>query len=370
MLVAKDSSRHTNQKLLDDLAVHVKAKTGFSLKFVKKPMIISEEFWLKHQLDVNNPDDQTICAADPVIPEIIHSLEGWSDFDFERIWFPSHENAAEWFIEVQGETIKKHTSGLIFGLADNNIWRQFESVSKPDMNLKISRTLRKEFRRLISDTRASNQKDSVEKLEKAFKLFKKLIQQEHWSISVANNVNRFAQMQTLCIADFLSKPNLFAFNNGVYDLVTQTFRPAVPKDYILHTCGYDYPTTKRDPTIAATIDAFYQSIFATEEIKNYRMKTVAAAIYGEQFSETFVVCKGEGRNGKGVEDTLIRNAFGGYYYAPSANNFTGTDKDLDSPNTQRYNLYGKRWISTSEPQGGVKFSADFLKLITGIDMLT
>ncbi|KAJ3006688.1 hypothetical protein HKX48_009508, partial [Thoreauomyces humboldtii] len=42
MLVAKDPLRPTNQQLLDDLAVHVKATTGFSLKFVKKPMIISD----------------------------------------------------------------------------------------------------------------------------------------------------------------------------------------------------------------------------------------------------------------------------------------------------------------------------------------
>ncbi|KAJ3007677.1 hypothetical protein HKX48_008991 [Thoreauomyces humboldtii] len=43
---------------------------------------------------------------------------------------------------------------------------------------------------------------------------------------------------------------------------------------------------------------------------------------------------------------------------------------MDAPNAQMYNLFGKRYISTSEPKNGVKFSSDEINKVTGNDPYT
>ena len=94
---------------------------------------------------------------------------------------------------------------------------------------------------------------------------------------------------------------------------------------------------------------------------------VARSLYGKIVEEVFYVLKGNGRNGKGSEDTLIRNAFGNYYYYLDNKNLTTKCVRADVPNSQIFNCFGKRYISSSETAEDDEFNGTTFKNMSGND---
>ncbi|KAI8820536.1 uncharacterized protein EV422DRAFT_506772 [Fimicolochytrium jonesii] len=262
--------------------------------------------------------------------EDLEGLTGWEKFDFRRILNISHKNTAEWFIEERGK---------------DNIWRKYEGrVRNSDLNLQIADTLISSFEKLLDDFDSQRS--------------------DH-----AQNVERLCTANDTCIELFLSKPHLFAFNDKVYDLIEGEARSIKWDDYILFTCGYNYPTT-RSPEMREKIENFYQSIFRTEELMTYRLCNVARCLYGELVEEIFTILKGPGRNGKGVEGTLLAVTFGNYFYTLDKKNFTREQQDVDKANSQLYNCFGKRYLMTSETNKNDRFLSEMFKKVSGNDKIT
>jgi len=163
--------------------------------------------------------------------------------------------------------------------------------------------------------------------------------------------------------EFDKNKNLFGFTNGVYDLLTDEFRPYKYDDYITMNCGFDYEPTidksKYDEIINLT-----KKIFPNEEKRELYLSILSAGITGNCI-EKFVVANGCGRNGKGVLSELAVLAFGdyGYIYAPVC---LLTEKDKTGANPEKFKLHNKRIVIMKEPSSVLeKIRNDRVKDITG-----
>lgn len=163
--------------------------------------------------------------------------------------------------------------------------------------------------------------------------------------------------------EFDSNKNLFGFTNGVYDLITDEFRPYKYDDYVTMNCGFDYnpsiDQTKYDEIINLT-----NKIFPNIEKRDLYLSILSAGITGNCV-EKFVIANGCGRNGKGVLSELSILTFGdyGYIYAPVC---LLTEKDKTGANPEKYKLHNKRIIMMKEPTSdSEKIRNDRMKDITG-----
>ncbi|KNC99706.1 uncharacterized protein SPPG_05087 [Spizellomyces punctatus DAOM BR117] len=356
--------------LLHECEQYILAETGYSIRLSEKPMEFSQSFLDQFHLTVppevneepiaEQPKKRKRDAREELDIDELRRLPQWKRFDFRRVLVPTHKNTAEWFVEIKKDTIFKHSSGICFILGKDNIWYKQENIADSDVNLQVADTLIADFQRLIQDADDDGQETNVSLLQDLLASFRRDIEMNNFSVQVAKNVDRLQPRNDKCIDLFLSKPELFAFTDGVYELNTGTFRDIRPDDYILFTCGYPYPR-KTNPEIREHILSFYESIFPSRDLVNYRFHIVCRCLYGKIVDEIFMVLKGGGRNGKGTENTLIDQAFGGYYYAVDKKNLTMESATVDAPNAQLYNCFGKRYLSTSETSPGDYFIAEIIK---------
>lgn len=365
----------------------VKKQTGVTIRLAEKSLDVPRSFlkrygvtipdkWqpaVEHQFTISLEDDDPNVITVQNCPENLNlnelrKIEAWRKFDFRRIYSPSNKNAAEWFLEVRGSAIMKHSSGYMFILGEDNRWRMEGNVLDSDINLQVANVLIAEFDRLMQDVDDHGQEENHRALRKLYEYFRFLLEKNSFSCDVAKNIARNTRVDNNCLNLFLSHPELFAFEDGVYELFTGEFRPFKPTDYILHTCGYKYPGKDNiNQEIRDHILDFFEGIFPTKAAFTYRFSILARCCYGRIIEEIYIVQKGGGRNGKGTETVIEANAFGNYFQAISSENFTHYNSTGDAPNSQLFSCFGKRLVSTSESKKGDKFNSKLIKGITGLD---
>jgi P4 family phage/plasmid primase-like protien len=163
--------------------------------------------------------------------------------------------------------------------------------------------------------------------------------------------------------------DLLAFNNGVYDFAQRQFRPLGPEDYVTFTTGYDFPETRDEAKLNEFLSWLEQCQPETSQ-REYILMLLAAALDGHNREEMFHYFLGVGRNGKGMLEMIMAEAFGDYATEVKAELFTRQRPDPDTPCPELMALRGKRWVSASESGSGAKLNAPFMKLLTGNDTIT
>ena len=165
-----------------------------------------------------------------------------------------------------------------------------------------------------------------------------------------------------------AKLNLFAFNNAVVDLDTGKSRPIEARDYISFTTGYDMPLAS-NPKIRSTMITKLKTIWESDDMFDYVMRIIATCLSGARRLEEFYVLTGEGGNGKGMLTELIERIFGAYFGTMDQTVLTTRDESADRASPSIFNLYGRRYVNTTEPDAGIKLREDKIKKLTGGDNL-
>jgi putative DNA primase/helicase len=162
------------------------------------------------------------------------------------------------------------------------------------------------------------------------------------------------------------KPELFAFNDKVFDVKLGIYRDIEKNDYILRTTGYNAPEIIEDFSL---IDELVFSIFEDKEVCDYFLMTTAMSIFTNRFEKIYILT-GNGRNGKGVLSNIIDKALGSYYLQ-GANDLL-TTKD-ESKNETLAQSVGIRYLGISEPAEDndkeTKFNISVVKKLTGRDKI-
>ena len=220
--------------------------------------------------------------------------------------------------------------------------------------------LLKEFQNYEFNMMKSIDKDNSKgKLDEMAKYKKQLVQlrgqkqREQFIKEMCNDLHKDIEFDT--------KPNLFAFNNKIFDLYQNKFIEAKPEQYISMTTGYDYDD-KYDMKKIDELQSLLNEIFTNEEIRKLNLTILSTGLYGQNI-EKFIVNSGCGGNGKGVLNELLLTMVGDYgYKLPSAVLLQPIKQGC---NPEIASMNKKRVVVTVEPNQNEQIRTSTVKEITG-----
>jgi P4 family phage/plasmid primase-like protien len=170
---------------------------------------------------------------------------------------------------------------------------------------------------------------------------------------------------------FDTRPELFAFNNRVFDLNAGTWIQPSADMYISITCGYDWVDVG-DAEILE-MERWVGELFDSVEKTEYVLKLMASCMYRHNREEKAHFLLGRGRNGKGTLKDMMSAALGIYASKIDISYFTQPDKHCGAANPHLYNLKDSRviWCDEAQTDGRVvgKFSTGKIKSLTGRDKI-
>jgi P4 family phage/plasmid primase-like protien len=249
----------------------------------------------------------------------------------------------------------------------NGVYWERDSANKGD-----SKTIKKWLSTQFYDTlyeQIKTQREVIEGGEYQKKLgFLSQLLNKSFKNDVLSELGQFYSNSAV---KFDARPELFAFNNRVYDLSTCAWVEPRASMYISLTCGYDYHDVS-DADITEMED-WVSQLFDSREKTEYVLKMMASCLYRHNRDEKAHFLLGRGRNGKGTLKEMMSAALGGYAGKMDLSYFTQADKHCGSANPHLYNLRNARviWCDEAETDGRIvgKFSTNKLKTVTGRDKL-
>jgi P4 family phage/plasmid primase-like protien len=165
--------------------------------------------------------------------------------------------------------------------------------------------------------------------------------------------------------------HLIAFTNGVYDTLTQSFRPGQPEDYVSFSTKIPYAidTQYHEYSCWSELERFLKSILPHKATREYFLKHLATCLSGV-FTQRFHILTGSGSNGKSMLMNLCATAFGEYCYKANIAMFTQKRGKAGAASPELVRMKGKRFVFMSEPDEGEPLSTGFMKELTSSEKVT
>ena len=165
--------------------------------------------------------------------------------------------------------------------------------------------------------------------------------------------------------DWDTKPWLLCTPKGVVDLRTGELRQGRPEDRITNCTRVEYDPDATSELWRTTLAAIFEN---NDRMMAYWQRFIGYALSGTSQEEVFPLLWGGGRNGKGTIIESLRSALGDYAddlpFASLEKNARGAiSNDMAK-------LPGKRFVTASETEGGVRLNEPRLKQLTGRDPVT
>ena len=157
-----------------------------------------------------------------------------------------------------------------------------------------------------------------------------------------------------------SNPWLLAVENGVVDLKTGELRPGRPDDRITKHTNIAFDANASCPRWLQFLDEVFQS---DKELIDYIWKAVGYSLAGDISEQCVFTCYGGGANGKSVFLKLIQLMAGDYGHIAPFSTFEAQSRQ-SIPNDLAA-LAGRRLVTASETNEGVKLNEARLKALTG-----
>lgn len=161
---------------------------------------------------------------------------------------------------------------------------------------------------------------------------------------------------------FNSNEMLLGFENGVYDLEKDHFRPYRYDDYITFSTGYNWE--ERDEEKVSFLMKLVHKIHPDPKDLELAMTIRASGLCGKNV-EKFILLNGAGRNGKGVMDTLQQEALGKDYAMTAEPTLLTSPIPKNETSVAHAQMDNKRFIIVKEPSECEKLNNATIKSITG-----
>jgi P4 family phage/plasmid primase-like protien len=162
---------------------------------------------------------------------------------------------------------------------------------------------------------------------------------------------------------------LLCFNNGVYDLKTDSFRKAKSEDYMTLSTDFDYKE-EVDYTIMHQITSFIQQILPNKAIMDYVLTLLASCLDGTVNMEKFYIFTGGGGNGKSKLIELFESVMGYYNCKLPISLLTQKRNGAECASPELMKSQGKRFACLQEPDKDDKINVSFMKELTGGDKIS
>lgn len=152
---------------------------------------------------------------------------------------------------------------------------------------------------------------------------------------------------------------------GVIDLNTFQVRQSTPKDYFTKSVNANFDKNAK----CSLWDKFLKTIFNNDkELIQYVQKAVGYSLTGSTAEQCAFFLYGSGRNGKSTFIDIIRELLGDY--ARNIQPETLMIKNNNGINSDIARLKGARFVTTVEPNEGLRLNEGLLKQLTGGDAIT
>lgn len=254
-------------------------------------------------------------------------------------------------------------SGMWYVCDETNLW-------SPRKNVYLSKFLDDELMPFINDVISKVEKDT-ESVKFLRKIRNKLGFVDFQNGILKNCIPHIMEENFSKKLD--NKSTLLSFTNGVYDILTKSFRPRLPEDYISLCTFHDYVETIPQDALEF-FNSFIQTISMTRkdeqdektktQILEFFCKIMCMFLFGENSSNSIVIFTGEGGNGKSRLFRLHTCGLGGYIRKIEPTYFTSV-KTQSHGTSPLASCQGVRLVYTSEPDENQKLQGPLLKDISG-----
>lgn len=165
--------------------------------------------------------------------------------------------------------------------------------------------------------------------------------------------------------DLDAHSNFLSVLNGVVDLETGILMDADPKLLITRQCRAEYHANAH----SELVDKFFRNIQPDEMTREGLLRWLGYCLTGETSEEKFMVCHGDGANGKGVLSKTMLALLGTYGVGltPRALLKSNRPADADKATTALNALEGVRFAISEELPADAELDASLVKNLTGGD---
>lgn len=218
------------------------------------------------------------------------------------------------------------------------------------------------------------QSNYLKKINKKLRHIKKITQD---GTIGNNNALKTIYFNDLFYDELDTYHDLLGFDNGVYDLVRDEFRPSTPLDRMTLSVGYDYKDlTEVSDEAKRTINKFFEEVYPDESVRRYVIRFHSSMLTGRCPQEHIHFYTGmnsaqTGANGKSTIDVLMLKLLGEYATVGHPSLLTGSRESANSANSALIAIKNKRLVSFQEindnGKGNVTLNMQIIKGLTGGD---
>lgn len=307
------------EKLLEEVNQLAQKKYKY-VEFVNKPM--TEMIDIPDTLEIVNEEAEYYTNfSDKSIVDILEKMEGENIMFHDNRWY--YFDGTKWIMD----------SGKPYKLKDKikDIVMKYFELHLDESNILLWENVKKNIPLL----------EMNKKLNEVIDLCK----------------SRFIKSRV----DFDTKEYLLGFDNGVYDLENDEFRPYRYDDFVTMTTRLTFQEREEDK-ISFLMDLF-RKIYPEEDVFELMMTIRASGLCGRNV-EKFILMNGSGRNGKGFTNEFQYFIMGDYakYVEPSVITKPIPESGV-SPNIA--NMDNKRLCFIKEPSPDAKINNSTMKSLTG-----
>ena len=165
--------------------------------------------------------------------------------------------------------------------------------------------------------------------------------------------------------------HLIAFNNCIYDTLSQKPREGRPDDCISLCTNIDYNPEIKHTDFACweELKSFLDKILPIPSVRVFFLKHLATCLSGV-FQPRFIIMTGNGSNGKSMLMNLMATGMGDYTYKVNVAMFTQKRGKAGAAAPELIRMKGKRFVMMSEPDEGDPLSTGILKELTSCEKVS
>jgi P4 family phage/plasmid primase-like protien len=299
---------------------------------------------------------------------------------WEKMQTINHKDIAKYFYNNNPNSyLWSETMGW-YSLGNNNIWKSYNNSCPSGLKRHISdclheitmETKKNELEKYIKMSKKITDEDKQKIFTKKHQANMELIRvsiKQFGSSDFCNGVISFLpsfyELSNLEEVMDMNR-NIFAFNDGLFDLKTCSFRDIQPQDYVSTTTDYPYPK-KNNSNARKELEDFTFNLFGCNNTKKYLLKVLSSCLFGGNRWEEFYCFTGTGGNGKGVICDLLKTVFGNYYISVDSSLFTKPSDKKDQPVPALVEARTKNIMMTTEPESDDRIQGGMIKKMTGGD---
>ena len=201
--------------------------------------------------------------------------------------------------------------------------------------------------------------------EEVQKAFQKHIKKSRGTTSKKNMLTEIEHRVSILPSDFDKDKTFLNTQNGYLDLITGELHEHEAEKMFSRIADVEYTNTIDCPQWMSFVNQIFDN---DTELIDYVQKAVGYSLTGSTREQSMFILFGNGRNGKSIFLEAISNIVGSYNTNMQASSIMV--KQAGGANADIARLKGARFVTSSEPNEGLRLDEGLVKQLTGGDKVT